>query len=190
MTNPEHTYTKVICEQNPAPPRSMADLEDPIRRVICELSPALLSLTAAPEDTGRKVIRELIMHENELFHQRRTFFAVLQGLLWTAAGLVMQSKFKAKDHLIYIIAGLGGVLALVLGYSMEISLVAVNKLKNRAAADFPGTTPVIGFDVSADNSDVVKGLGEKLTVRFHNWNPAKYLFTAAWIAFAVVVKLK
>jgi hypothetical protein len=144
---------------------------------------------AIREDPKRKVIRELIMHENQLSHQRRSYFAVLQGLLWTAAGLVLQSDLEARADLITILAVLGAVLALVLGFSMEVSWLAVKQLVDGLDnGDIRDPTPVIGFYAPQDERP--EGAYEKLTAFLNNWNLAKYAFTAAWIGFAVVVNRK
>ena len=141
------------------------------------------------EDANRKVIRELIMHENQLFHQRRSFLAVLQGLLWTAAGVLLQSDFEARADLITILAVLGAVLALVLGFSMEISWIAVRLLvEGLDDGDIRNPTPVVGFYAPKDVK--LDGVREKFIVWLNRWNLAKYAFTAAWIVFAVVVNRK
>lgn len=144
---------------------------------------------AEAEDVTRKVIRELIMHENELFHQRRSYFAVLQGLLWTAAGLVAQSDSEAKAGLIIILAGLGSLLAVVLGISMEISSLAIDKLLDGLPGgqhrDIRLPTPVIGF-WGFDDTIPRETCYKRLIVWLNGWNFAKYVFTVAWIGFAVV----
>jgi hypothetical protein len=144
---------------------------------------------AQAEDVTRKVIRELIMHENELFHQRRSYFAVLQGLLWTAAGLVAQSDSDAKAGLIIILAGLGSLLAVVLGISMEISSLAIDKLLDGLPGgrhgDIRSPTPVIGFYGFHDTIPS-ETCYKRLIVWLNGWNFAKYVFTVAWIGFAVV----
>jgi hypothetical protein len=83
----------------------------------------------APDDCNRKVIRKMIMHENELFNQRRFNFALLQGLLWaSASSLIQKEDAKANADLVYIIAGAGALMAFTAVFSFRLTSAAVDSL--------------------------------------------------------------
>jgi hypothetical protein len=143
------------------------------------------AMLLAHEDVKRKVIRELIMHENELVHQRRSHFAVYQGLLWTATSLIVRSEEHAKANtvLIYILAVLGALLALVAWCSMKMSSMAVKLLVDDLDANIRKPTPVIGLYGPLDKPKI-QGRLNKLILLFNEFDIVPLTFVVTWLIFA------
>jgi hypothetical protein len=158
----------------------------------------LESLRPFPEEK-RKVIREMIVHENTLFDQRRSHFAVLQGLLFTAASILVQSNV----YLVYVLAVAGCFASVAAGVTMRLSFVAMRELmkkvytvenspkEGRAPRDDVGL-PVIGLDLALFGSNYVcsddETVGKKLHLFFSSPCFMPALFAVCWIVFAIVLR--
>lgn len=141
------------------------------------------------ECSNRKAIRELIMHENEIHNNRRSFFTVVQGLLFTAAGLLSQSDgsyAEATRIIIFVVSGLGLFHSLVTLVTPSRSGEAITRLVNTLHDPF-WPTPVIGRWPSPVTGPWPSKEAWLLFSR--DWT-TPLIFILAWIAFIVVLAVK
>jgi hypothetical protein len=97
----------------------------------------------------RKVIRELISNENVIHDQRRNFFMLVQGLLWTSVGFFLQSDGSYEDaaYAVVVITSLVGfVFSLVRCMTKSMAHVAIRRLATTLPDPY-WPTPVIGLQL-------------------------------------------
>lgn len=139
------------------------------------------------EDYRRKVIRELIMHENELTHQRRSHLTVLQGFLFATAGLLMQMDSEANNYrnsvLIYVVAGVGALLAVEEVLALRLPALAIKELLPSNHRD---PTPVIGLHGLRPEGDYA--LIDKISHFLNGYPVVPFILMATWVAFALSVR--
>ncbi len=78
-----------------------------------------------------KILREMVRHENELSNQRLTWITTLNGLMFTALGVILNGKdhyIKIPDHI--FITGFS-LLGIVVSYSGLVALDMAEDSKER-----------------------------------------------------------
>lgn len=91
----------------------------------------------------RKVIRELIMNEITVHNNHRNFFAAVQGLLWTAAGVFVQSDVRYRNAACIMVSVVGFLFSAVTGFFPHPSKKSAVRLLE-ALPDPYWPTPVTG----------------------------------------------
>lgn len=116
-----------------------------------------------------------------------SLYYVLQGLLWTAAGLLVRSDAKANPVLIYTLAALGALLALVTALSVKMSNMAVELLVGDLDnGDTRNPTPVIGLYGPWDKPKI-QGRLNKFILFLNGYEIVPLTLVITWVVFASLV---
>jgi hypothetical protein len=141
-------------------------------------SPEQKERFAGPNEA--QVIRQMICHENDLINHRMTWFLTFHGLLFAALGFAWEKRDAAP--LIYILCGLGIVVSLSSITVFSAADRAIHELR-----DFWDTTRLADYK----GPDVV-GYRHKTDwpKPFLVWRFLPWVLTAAWLAVAIVNRLR
>jgi hypothetical protein len=143
-----------------------------------------------PNSVEAKAVRELIKHENILLDQRRSHFAVLQGLMWTAAALLVKKESDKQPNadLIFIVSLAGALHALVSMFSLRYAVRAIDRLINDN--NMPRGDLVVGLHAMFPDENKKPPIFERFLRRSNYCSVTPGIMCATWISFAVYILKK